>query len=150
MVNNYNGWWNGQLLVWFLTPILTVWKREYSMMHPSQLLEGFFENNVYKILDHFTTSLDTWSLRTVSRRRVSDPDTWFVLSLNCFLGKLRIYISCKEAYNFCILLLLSGEAHSLKVEKILFQGKSDYQEILVFEVYGVLFGKYFTPDILYS
>ncbi|XP_039116379.1 spermidine synthase 2-like [Dioscorea cayenensis subsp. rotundata] len=31
-----------------------------------------------------------------------------------------------------------GEAHSLKVEKILFQGKSDYQEILVFEstVYG--------------
>ncbi|XP_020526677.1 spermine synthase isoform X2 [Amborella trichopoda] len=27
-----------------------------------------------------------------------------------------------------------GEAHSLKVEKILFKGKSDYQEILVFEV----------------
>ncbi|KAJ0971717.1 hypothetical protein J5N97_019676 [Dioscorea zingiberensis] len=26
-----------------------------------------------------------------------------------------------------------GEAHSLKVEKILYQGKSDYQEILVFE-----------------
>ncbi|XP_020249599.1 NAC domain-containing protein 43-like, partial [Asparagus officinalis] len=28
---------------------------------------------------------------------------------------------------------LAGEAHSLKVEEILFQGKSDYQEILVFE-----------------
>jgi spermidine synthase len=28
----------------------------------------------------------------------------------------------------------TGEAHSLKVEKILFQGKSPYQEVLVFEV----------------
>jgi spermidine synthase len=27
-----------------------------------------------------------------------------------------------------------GEAHSLKVEKILFQGKSDYQDVIVFQV----------------
>jgi len=30
-----------------------------------------------------------------------------------------------------------GEAHSLKVEKILYQGKSPYQEVLVFEVHVV-------------
>lgn len=30
--------------------------------------------------------------------------------------------------------LYTGEAHSLKVEKILFKGKSEYQEVLVFEV----------------
>lgn len=28
----------------------------------------------------------------------------------------------------------AGEAHSLKVEKILFQGKSDYQNVIVFQV----------------
>lgn len=28
----------------------------------------------------------------------------------------------------------AGEAHSLKVEKILFQGKSDYQNVMVFQV----------------
>jgi len=33
-----------------------------------------------------------------------------------------------------LFVLFTGEAHSLKVEKILFQGKSPYQEILVFEV----------------
>jgi spermidine synthase len=27
-----------------------------------------------------------------------------------------------------------GEAHSLKVEKFLFEGKSDYQDVVVFEV----------------
>jgi spermidine synthase len=27
-----------------------------------------------------------------------------------------------------------GEAHSLKVEKVLFQGKSDYQNVMVFQV----------------
>lgn len=30
---------------------------------------------------------------------------------------------------------LVGEAHSLKVEKILFQGKSEYQDVLVFQVF---------------
>ena len=29
----------------------------------------------------------------------------------------------------------AGEAHSLKVEKILFQGKSDYQDVMVFQVF---------------
>ncbi|CAH8298169.1 unnamed protein product [Eruca vesicaria subsp. sativa] len=28
-----------------------------------------------------------------------------------------------------------GEAHSLKVEKVLFQGKSDYQDVIVFQYY---------------
>ena len=27
-----------------------------------------------------------------------------------------------------------GEAHSLKIKKILFEGKSDFQEVVVFEV----------------
>lgn len=31
------------------------------------------------------------------------------------------------------LCLCAGEAHSLKVEKILFQGKSDYQDVMVFQ-----------------
>lgn len=30
--------------------------------------------------------------------------------------------------------MIVGEAHSLKVEKVLFKDKSDYQEVLVFEV----------------
>lgn len=30
--------------------------------------------------------------------------------------------------------MVVGEAHSLKVEKILFQGKSDYQDVIVFQV----------------
>jgi spermidine synthase len=29
---------------------------------------------------------------------------------------------------------MAGEAHSLKVEKVLFQGKSDYQNVMVFQV----------------
>ncbi|XP_078431212.1 spermidine synthase 3 isoform X2 [Wolffia australiana] len=37
-----------------------------------------------------------------------------------------------------------GEAHSLKVEKILYHGRSDYQEILVFESYG--YGKVLALD----
>ncbi|ERN12109.1 hypothetical protein AMTR_s00159p00023000 [Amborella trichopoda] len=37
-----------------------------------------------------------------------------------------------------------GEAHSLKVEKILFKGKSDYQEILVFE--STSYGKVLVLD----
>lgn len=28
----------------------------------------------------------------------------------------------------------AGEAHSLKVEKVLFEGKSDYQSVMVFQV----------------
>jgi hypothetical protein len=44
----------------------------------------------------------------------------------------------KQFYFFLIsvVVLFSyiGEAHSLKVEKILYQGKSPYQEVLVFEV----------------
>ncbi|XP_042422667.1 spermine synthase-like isoform X1 [Zingiber officinale] len=35
-----------------------------------------------------------------------------------------------------------GEAHSLKVEKILYQGKSEFQEILVFEVLVIFCCKY--------
>lgn len=35
-------------------------------------------------------------------------------------------------------LLSAGEAHSLKVEKILFQGKSDYQNVMVFQVTNAL------------
>lgn len=31
----------------------------------------------------------------------------------------------------------AGEAHSLKIEKILFQGKSDYQKVMVFQVHEV-------------
>jgi len=31
-------------------------------------------------------------------------------------------------------ILGAGEAHSLKVEKVLFQGKSDYQNVMVFQV----------------
>ncbi|RZR90609.1 hypothetical protein BHM03_00018534 [Ensete ventricosum] len=34
-----------------------------------------------------------------------------------------------------LLKLFTGEAHSLKVEKILFQGKSDYQNVVVFQRY---------------
>ncbi|KAG4909708.1 hypothetical protein JHK87_055824 [Glycine soja] len=33
-----------------------------------------------------------------------------------------------------LVLLLSGEAHSIKVEKILYKEKSEFQEVLVFEV----------------
>ncbi|KAL6565711.1 hypothetical protein OROHE_004766 [Orobanche hederae] len=32
-----------------------------------------------------------------------------------------------------VILFLFGEAHSLKVEKILFKGKSDFQNVLVFQ-----------------
>jgi hypothetical protein len=31
-----------------------------------------------------------------------------------------------------------GEAHSLKVEKVLFQGKSDYQNVMVFQVIVII------------
>lgn len=34
----------------------------------------------------------------------------------------------------CFDVLIVGEAHSLKVEKVLFKDKSEYQEVLVFEV----------------
>lgn len=37
-----------------------------------------------------------------------------------------------EAMLFYVLVV--GEAHSLKVEKVLFKDKSDFQEVLVFEV----------------
>lgn len=30
----------------------------------------------------------------------------------------------------------AGEAHSLKVEEILFQGKSDFQDVMVFKVFA--------------
>lgn len=36
-----------------------------------------------------------------------------------------------DATGLC---LIVGEAHSLKVEKVLFKDKSDFQEVLVFEV----------------
>ena len=38
---------------------------------------------------------------------------------------------------FCV--LIAGEAHSLKVEKVLFKDKSDYQEVLVFEVRNIAY-----------
>lgn len=37
-----------------------------------------------------------------------------------------------------VVVRVSGEAHSLKVEKFLFEGKSDYQDVVVFEVLGLL------------
>lgn len=33
-----------------------------------------------------------------------------------------------------LLELFAGEAHSLKVDKILFRGKSDFQDVMVFQV----------------
>lgn len=41
-------------------------------------------------------------------------------------------------YVYLLFHLHAGEAHSLKVEKILFQGKSDYQDVMVFQVLGCL------------
>lgn len=41
------------------------------------------------------------------------------------------FLFCNSDWRF---LLSAGEAHSLKVEKILFQGKSDYQNVMVFQV----------------
>lgn len=38
------------------------------------------------------------------------------------------------AQSLCFHFPYSGETHSLKVEKILYQGKSPYQEVLIFEV----------------
>ena len=56
--------------------------------------------------------------------------TSYLLESNnlCFnLLKFTIYV-------WYLFVFLAGEAHSLKVENILFQGKSEFQEILVFEV----------------
>ena len=52
-----------------------------------------------------------------------------------------------SSYIYCIIWIddlswiYAGEAHSLKVEKVLFQGKSDYQNVMVFQVfrYSLLF-----------
>lgn len=40
-----------------------------------------------------------------------------------------------------------GEAHSLKVEKFLFEGKSDYQDVVVFEVSYTLAYLVYSPEI---
>ncbi|RRT60175.1 hypothetical protein B296_00024973, partial [Ensete ventricosum] len=56
-------------------------------------------------------------------------------------GELVYFNNPMWPANECELLNV-GEAHSLKVEKILYQGKSEFQEILVFEVC-----KKFFPDL---
>lgn len=40
-----------------------------------------------------------------------------------------------------------GEAHSLKVEKFLFEGKSDYQDVVVFEVSYTLAYLMYCPEM---
>ena len=41
----------------------------------------------------------------------------------------------------------TGEAHSLKVDEILFKGKSEYQDVVVFQVFHS--AKYIFLSILY-
>jgi hypothetical protein len=68
--------------------------------------------------------------------------SYALLALNCIPNcSLVLYFSVicsrmKQSFSPCLMILFSytGEAHSLKVEKILYQGKSPYQEVLVFEV----------------
>jgi len=52
------------------------------------------------------------------------------------LDKLGIsgFVFCNNACELKYGCNFAGEAHSLKVEKILFQGKSEYQNVMVFQV----------------
>lgn len=60
-----------------------------------------------------------------------------MLSLN-----VKKFVSCGFSECFVhvtytvelLYVMIVGEAHSLKVEKVLFKDKSDFQEVLVFEV----------------
>lgn len=45
-------------------------------------------------------------------------------------------------FNIIYLFILAGEVHSVKVENILFKGKSNFQEVLVFEVGYSQFGEF--------
>lgn len=58
-----------------------------------------------------------------------EPD-WALLYFSAICPRMK-------QFYFLITSLFSyiGEAHSLKVEKILYKGKSPYQEVLVFEVH---------------
>ena len=38
---------------------------------------------------------------------------------------------------FCALVISAGEAHSLKIDEILFEGKSDFQDVAIFKVTSV-------------
>ena len=44
---------------------------------------------------------------------------------------------CNKTHELNSSCNFAGEAHSLKIEKILFQGKSDYQKVMVFQVHEV-------------
>ena len=58
-----------------------------------------------------------------------------MLSLCCQVCNFRVYMTAADGFGACLSL---GEAHSIKVEKKLFQEKSLYQEVLVFEVWHLL------------
>lgn len=60
-----------------------------------------------------------------------------LLFIYCFLWSIWTWKLWLHACSICNMILTTfhaGEAHSLKVEKILFQGKSDYQNVIVFQV----------------
>lgn len=48
--------------------------------------------------------------------------------------ELSIQFMSPACFLMGSLVSMLGEAHSLKVEKVLFQGKSDYQNVMVFQV----------------
>lgn len=60
------------------------------------------------------------------------PDSFFILIIILILRKSYM----RGIFYY------AGEAHSLKVEKILFQGKSDYQNVMVFQVFMRPFGSF--------
>lgn len=60
------------------------------------------------------------------------PDSFFILIIILVLRKSYM----RGIFYY------AGEAHSLKVEKILFQGKSDYQNVMVFQVFMRPFGSF--------
>lgn len=78
---------------------------------------------------------------------------WLFNAYRCFWNFFELEPSCNcQIYLFFHITLLvvkswrcnlklvvesnAGEAHSLKVEKILFQGKSDFQNVMVFQVFN--------------
>lgn len=53
------------------------------------------------------------------------------------MGKKIIFVANSVTSHYSNSQILSnfvGEAFSLKIEKLLFQGKSDYQDVMLFEV----------------
>ncbi|KAG5001711.1 hypothetical protein JHK87_022783 [Glycine soja] len=59
---------------------------------------------------------------------------WFSEISAMWPGSYSFLVNPPSAYRF---FADCGEAHSLKVEKILFQGKSEYQNVMVFQVHEV-------------